>query len=241
LQERLISLAAGVNAGECPYNDPHTAAPHLWLLRRLDGVRFEFSCAAVAGNVQMLRGTEDMLLWWHRVQTGSSTIANHGRFYPGYTRATNRWIVRRNSGRTPGRRAAPLTDGSARDDFAESRPVLQCDANVLQASWWQRKPLGAAFSLPGEPAVYCVYDRGAEEPIYIGQTSNLRARAATHATTSWDVKEPWLAYMLLPAGTPKHVLRELESDLLGQHFWRSHRPPSAQYKRTNPDIHRSRD
>ena len=90
--------------------------------------------------------------------------------------------------------------------------------------------------MPVEPAVYCLYDHGAEEPIYIGETSILRARAVTHATTPWGVKEPWLAYMLLPAGTPKHVLRELESDLLGQHFWHSRRPPSAQHKGTNADT-----
>jgi hypothetical protein len=236
LRERLMSLARGANADECPYNDPHTAAPHLWLLQRLDGARFEFSCAAVGGNVQLLRGTEDMLLWQHRVQSGSSTIANYGRFYPGYARATNRWIVRRNGGRAPGQRAAPFTDGLARDDFSGSHPVLQCEASVLQAFWWQRIPLSEALSLPVEPAVYCLYDHGAEEPIYIGETSILRARAVTHATTPWGVKEPWLAYMLLPAGTPKHVLRELESDLLGQHFWHSRRPPSAQYKGTNPNT-----
>ena len=32
LRERLLALAAGVNAEQCPFNDPHTAAPHLWLL-----------------------------------------------------------------------------------------------------------------------------------------------------------------------------------------------------------------
>jgi hypothetical protein len=29
LRERLLSLAAGANAEDCPFNDPHTAAPHL--------------------------------------------------------------------------------------------------------------------------------------------------------------------------------------------------------------------
>ncbi|MCB4825446.1 hypothetical protein [Roseicella aerolata] len=33
----------------------------------------------------------------------------------------------------------------------------------------------------------------------------------------------------MPEGTPKHVLRELESDLLGWHFWRTGRAPLAQY------------
>jgi hypothetical protein len=32
-----------------------------------------------------------------------------------------------------------------------------------------------------------------------------------------------VAYLPLPKGTPKYVLRELESDLLGWHFWRTGR------------------
>jgi hypothetical protein len=96
----------GVNAEYCPFNDPHTAAPHLWLLRRFDGAAFAFSCASVRGTVQILRGTEDMLLWRHRIKTGLSTEANYGRFYPSYARPTNRWIVRKGDSagsRTPGR------------------------------------------------------------------------------------------------------------------------------------------
>jgi hypothetical protein len=135
LRERLLSLAAGVNAEECPFYDPHTAAPHLWLLRRLNGVRLECSCAPVAGELQVLRGTEDMLLWRHRVETGLSTETNYGRFYPGYARPTNRWIVRGGpSGtRTPGRRAVPLAEGNARIDFAASRPALQGEAGSRTA------------------------------------------------------------------------------------------------------------
>ena len=30
-----------MNGAECPYNDPHTAAPHLWLLRMRDGAVLE--------------------------------------------------------------------------------------------------------------------------------------------------------------------------------------------------------
>lgn len=90
LRERLLSLGAGTNAEECPFNDPHTAAPHLWLLRRLRGAQLECSCAPVTGDVQVLRGTEDMLLWRHRVETGLSAEANYGRFYPGYARTRHR-------------------------------------------------------------------------------------------------------------------------------------------------------
>jgi hypothetical protein len=89
LRERLLSLAVGVNTEDCPFNDPHTAAPHLWLLRRSVGAQLECSCAPLPGEVQILRGTEEMLLWRHRIETGVSTEANYGRFYPGYARPTN--------------------------------------------------------------------------------------------------------------------------------------------------------
>jgi hypothetical protein len=231
LRERLLSLGAGANAAECPFNDPHTAAPHLWLLQRLDGARLECSCASVAGDVQVLRGTEDMLLWRHRVETGLSAEANYGRFYPGHARPTNRWIVRggRSGTRTPGRKAVPLSEGEARIDFTMSGPALQGEAGPLQASWWQRAALTEERSLPSGPAVYRIHDRGADEPVYVGETTSLPARALTHAAAPWPVREPWLAYLPLPEGTPKHVLRELESDLLGWHFWRAGRAPALQY------------
>jgi hypothetical protein len=232
LRERLLSLAAGVNTEECPFNDPHTAAPHLWLLRRLVNAWLECSCAPVAGDVQVLRGTEDMLLWRHRVEAGLSAEANYGRFYPGYARPTNRWIVRggRSGTRIPGRRAVPLAEGGARIDFAVSRPALQGEARPLEASWWRRAPLTEAWSLPPGPAVYCIHDRDAEEPVYIGETSSLAARAMTHAAASWPARVPWLTYLPLPEGTPKHVLRELESDLLGWHFSLAGRAPALQYE-----------
>lgn len=232
LRERLLSLAAGVNGNMCPFNDPHTAAPHLWLLHKRDGVRFECSCMPVLGDVQVLRGTEDMLLWRHRVTTGLSTEANYGRFYPGYTRPTNRWVGRsgRSRTRTPGRRAVPVVEGSAVVDFAISHPPLQGGAAPLQAPWWQRLPLSEARILPVGPAVYVVYDRGAKAAVYIGETNGLRARAAAHASSLWPILEPWLAYLSLPERTPKHVLRELETDLLGWHFWHSGRAPIAQYR-----------
>ncbi|MBX6376381.1 MAG: hypothetical protein IRZ13_19410 [Acetobacteraceae bacterium] len=41
--------------------------------------------------------------------------------------------------------------------------------------------------------------------------------------------ESHIAFMRLRARTPKHVLRELESDLLGWHFWLTGRAPALQY------------
>lgn len=231
LRERLLSLSAGVNAAECPFNDPHTAAPHLWLLRQLDGARLECSCAPVVGDVQTLRGSEDMLLWRHRVESGLSAEANYGRFYAGYVRPTNRWIVRGGAlgTRTPGRRAEPLGSSAIMVDFSSSYPALVSIGVLLNVPWWQRAPLTQFRVLPPGPAVYAIHDRGSTVPVYVGETATLPVRAASHAAASWPLAEPTIAFMPVPAGTPKHVLREFESDLLGWHFAVSARAPALQY------------
>ena len=235
LRERLLGLAAGVNAERCPFNDPHTASPHLWVLRHHDGAQLAFSCAPLPGDVQRLCGTEDMLLWRHRVETGHSTEANYGRFYPGYTRPTNRWIVRKGAGptdRIPGRQAQPLPEGSAGPDFGVVTPALQGDDGVLQAPWWRHSALVGGSSMPNGPGIYCIYERDADEPVYIGETSTLLARTATHAARLWPLREPWIAVLPVAGGTPKFVLRELESELLGWHFWLTGRAPIFQYRKS---------
>jgi hypothetical protein len=78
-----LALANGTHGEQCPFNDPHTAAPHLWLLSRLDEALLEFSCTPVQRDRGVLRGTEDMLLWRHRVENKCSTEANYGRFFSG--------------------------------------------------------------------------------------------------------------------------------------------------------------
>jgi hypothetical protein len=231
LRERLLSLAAGANAAACPFNDPHTAAPHLWLLRQEEEAALECSCAPVAGGVQTLRGTEDMLLWRHRIEAGCSTEANYGRFFPGWSRPTNRWIVRGGASRTrtPGRRAERLAAAAGALDFSVGHPVLAGPGRPLDASWWQRAPLHDFRFLPPGPAVYAIHDRASAEVTYVGETSALPRRAATHAAASWPLAEPTIAFMPLPAGTPKHVLRELESDILGWHFFVLGQAPALQY------------
>jgi hypothetical protein len=110
-------------------------------------------------------------------------------------------------------------------------PGLQGDAGVLQAPWWKRERLSDGASLPNGPGIYCIYERDADEPLYIGETSAIFARSATHAARSWSLSEPWLAVLPLADGTPKCVLHEVESDLLGWHFRRSDRAPVFQYRK----------
>jgi hypothetical protein len=121
----------------------------------------------VRGEVQTLRGTEDTLLWRHRIETGLSTEANYGRFYPGYARPTNRWIrkARGAEDRTPGRIAQPLPIAVVPPDFALVTPPLQGHGGVFQAPWWQRARLADWASLPNGPSVYCIHKLDADEPV----------------------------------------------------------------------------
>jgi hypothetical protein len=221
LRERLLALANGTHGEQSPFNDTHTAAPHLWLLSRLDGALLEFSCTPVPGDRGALRGTEDMLLWRHRVENKCSTEANPGRFFPGWSRPTNR-CVKRGGVRTEGRRAARQPEGQQPLRFDVTEAALQGDGPVLSAPWWERTALSGAGKLPNDPAVYCIFDGAQSEPapVYVGETSRLSARAASHLAARWPMRIPWIAYRAFP-GAPKHVLHELESDVLGWHFWRA--------------------
>jgi hypothetical protein len=199
-------------------------------MTQLDGAQLEFSCAVVVGDRPTLRGTEDMLLWRHRVENGSSTEANYGRFYRGWSRPTNRWI-KRSAMRMPGRRAERLTADQERPAFDLTERALQGEGPVLAAPWWERVSLSSVNSLPSGPAIYCIYDGAASDAglVYVGETSRLSARATSHAAARWPLPDPWLAYRVFP-GALKHVLHELESDVLGWHFWRTRTAPSCQYR-----------
>jgi hypothetical protein len=142
--------------------------------------------------------------------------------------------------------AVPLKAGAPQIDFkATHLPALNGQAGVLRANFWERCPLttvaspvglmdvedAAAFrALPDAPAVYCVHDKGLMQVYYIGETLKLRSRARAHAARRWPVPDdPWLSYWSMPPGTPKHVLRELESDLCGWHFSQNGWAPVVQY------------
>jgi hypothetical protein len=113
------------------------------------------------------------------------------------------------------------------------------DPGAMDEPGVQRAVLSGAGQLPNGPWVYCIFD-GAQsdsEPVYVGETSRLSARAASHLAARWPMSDPWIDHRAFP-GVPKHVLRELESDILGWHFWRTRAAPSCQYRaeRNPPDT-----
>ncbi|GER89727.1 hypothetical protein KDW_38890 [Dictyobacter vulcani] len=77
------------DAKQMPFNDPHTAAPALWAWREETGV--DFACSAITlptqENLQIL---VHYFLWQYRLEKGSSTVANHGRFPAHYVKSKDR-------------------------------------------------------------------------------------------------------------------------------------------------------
>src|SRR5262249_59765937 len=100
------------------------------------------------------------------------------------------------------------------------------------AAWWERCPLSNAGGLPNAPAVYCIYDPAGTKQlsVYVGETLSLGGRAKGHAAARWPIREPWIAYRLLPSGTSRQVLHQLQSDILGWHFWLTGEAPLCQYR-----------
>ena len=116
-------------------------------------------------------------------------------------------------------------------NFDVTEVALQGYGSVSSAPWWESAALSGAAKLPSGHSVYCIFD-GAQsepEPVYVGETSRLSARATSHFAARWPIRDPWIAYRAFP-GAPKHVLHELESDVLGWHFWRTRAAPSCQYR-----------
>jgi hypothetical protein len=105
-----------------------------------------------------------MPLWRQRVENKCSTEANFGRFFPGLSRPTNRW-VKRGGNNTEGRRAVLLPQGQQPRSYDVTEPALQGDGPVLSAPWWERAALSGAEKLPSTPAVYSIFDGAQSEPV----------------------------------------------------------------------------
>ena len=85
-----------------------------------------------------------------------------------------------------------------------TEPALRGVGPVLSAPWWEREALSGAGKLPSGPAVYCIFDHAQSEPepVYVGETLRLSARAASHLAARSPMRDPWIAYRAFP-GAPK--------------------------------------
>ncbi|MCX6179170.1 MAG: hypothetical protein NT163_07395 [Chlorobiales bacterium] len=229
LRGRLAALSTHTYAAEMPFDDPHTAAPNLWVLLKEYGYEYECSAAPSSDDKRERMGCEDYLLWRHRTTTGVSTQCNYGRFHKAYSKS---------SPRSRGIRGLRLSAEMVNPASGPSIEALLLFSNPTDLDWmgleWY-SVVGAGIvpeKLSSLPCVYKMVDKESNEVVYIGQTSNCRSRFNNHSVlkkVKQDLEQYEVHVSLLDSNILLHQLHEIESDLLGAYYHLKKRVPKYQY------------
>lgn len=233
VRERIRELRQyrGREPGLMPFNDPHTAAASLWAWR--DATGMEFACSGAeappeeGASKSWREGCEAFLLWLYRVEYGSSTLCNHGRFHPKYVKSSNK---------RAGRRGGRLPEGRENPAGGVSLPPL-----LDQGEWGAPDWMGLRWTepipirpqplrLPAVQAIYKVLDEVSGELAYIGESENLRRRFLTHKIRAVSERPLSLSFVELPSGTLPHQRHELENDCIGCYFSKRRIAPLYQFR-----------
>lgn len=233
LRERLGDLRRHTMKETMPYNDPHTAAPSLWAWRHAENIGFECSVAPVTladekEEARKLReGLEFYLLWLYRLEFGSSTRCNHGRFHPRYKKSTDR------KKGVPGYRLPD--EASNNPNGGPSLAPLQLvaepfDLNWMGLAWSSSLPLEDSnlVNVPNASGVYRIFDPNAGALLYIGESNYLRKRLTSHAMKDWECITPLFSYVQLPYDVAAYQRREIENDLVGGYYSLTKNTPKFQ-------------
>ena len=198
-----------------PWNDPHTAAPLLWAFRHEDNLSFELSVAIADLPVQMRQCHEDVLLYQHRLVFGHSTLCNHGRRHPWWSRASNR-----KDARPTHRLSVPVEYPSLQISSGDCDPL---SSHWLGLSWTDFAALPIAA--PNVTGVYRLVKNG--KLLYVGESRSLRSRLSKHAK---DLRFLGceVSYHCMPDALPHH-LKERETDLIGSCLLHTKQVPLFQY------------
>lgn len=184
-----------------PWNDPHTAAPLLWAFYHENRLDYDVSVSSSSGSTQERQCQEDMLLYLHRLEHDKSTLCNHGRLHPNWSRPSNR------KDRVPALRTNnPKEYPSSKPAFGNADPIAE---DWLGLNWSEPKSLDV--DCPGGSGVYRILS--SKEVVYIGESVNLRQRLRAHARSA-RFSGCKYSVLFIPAAPP-HQLRERETDLIG--------------------------
>ena len=198
-----------------PWNDPHTAAPSLWAFRHEDGMEFELSVAMADLPVQLRQCYEDALLYLHRQEFGYSTLCNHGRRHPWWSRASNR-----KDNRPTRRLTVPVEYPSLASSSGDCDPLSN---HWLGLTWiaFAKLPVQA----PDAAGVYRLVKDG--KLLYVGESCSLRSRLSKH---SKDLRFLGCdaSFHCMP-DAPAHHLKERETDLIGSYLLHTKQSPLFQY------------
>lgn len=212
LRQRLQVLRGNTLAIDMPFNDPHTAAPSLWAIKHAEGADFDCSAAESRLGPRDRKALECFLLWHYRLERGSSTRCNHGRFHPEYTKSGNR---------SSGRRGARLPQGTENPSGGASTPPLRRGGNRLGADWmglvWaEPEALARVQRVLRQPGLYRLFSPDGAELVYIGESRNVADRLRGHARNLGA--EVLYSVTYAPDLVHPYQRHELENDLIGYAF-----------------------
>jgi hypothetical protein len=224
LKRRTGMLALNSYKEEMPWNDPHTAAPNLWVWRQEQGWDYEVSVAATPAITRQKRqGLECLLLWRYRLERGESTLCNHGRFHPDYVKSSNR---------LKGIRGRKLDSNETRNPAGgPSSPPLRplnthMSSDWMGLSWTEFEKLKTASLLPADPGVYKLVDLANHALLYVGETDNLRSRLNQHKRKFLDTV---FSYVTLSSEMLHYERLEIENDLIGYYYYMTGKSPICQF------------
>lgn len=232
LRQRLKQLQKGTfSDGAMPFNDPHTAAPNLWVWLREGIGKYECSAAKLECDYQMRQVIEDYLLWLARVEAGCSTLCNHGKFHPGYSKSSNKKEGRVGEKISPKYTSYNQLKGSDTLPLAYKSDPLSSNWMTLQWSGQERLFPENVRKLEKRNAVYKIIAGDVGEVIYIGESSDLKNRMSSHIKPMVDV---WGSGLLYSYTYLQHDLtsiqrHQIEVDLVGGFYHQYKRAPLRQY------------
>ncbi len=229
LRERLSALKKGVYAEVMPFNDPHTAAPSLWVWRVEHNFEYEFTVLHCELDTPERQGLEDYFLWRHRQDFGVSTLCNYGRFHRFWFKSSNR-----KDGVVGGR----LKNGNTNiAGVLSSKPLhpmgSSSDIGWMGLCWSDLVELNRANinKHRAEEGVYVIRDSVTLEVLYIGESQLITSRLTSHAKRKWATTPPFFSFCISMDCSEPHLRREIEVDLIGAYYEEHGRVPSGQYGR----------
>ena len=225
LKRRTASLARHLDNEAMPYNDPHTAAPNLWAWRQEKEWSYEVSVTETDLSRQTREAYECYLLWQYRLESGQSTLCNHGRFHKDHIKSGPRSStargrkLRNNEDRNPsgGPSSSPL--------HSLNKPISQ---SWMGLEWSPIKSLTIRETVPNSNGLYKIIKEN--NVVYIGETEFLFNRLRSH---NRNFQEHTYSFSLLDPIILSYQRHELENDLIGNYYQIYKKSPDRQFNRKN--------
>ena len=226
LKRRTGMLALTSYKNEMPWNDPHTAAPNLWAWRQEKGWEYEVSVALTLELTRLSReGLECLLLWKYRLENGESTVCNHGRFNPNYTKSSDK---------TRGKKGRKLLLNEPRNPAWGPSHLPLNHFRTYESNdwmglvWTEFVGFNDSKNVPTLPGIYKIVEVKNNELLYIGETKNLKNRLKTHKK---KFSKEAFSYSKLVVEMPRYQRLEIENDLIGQYYDTTGKAPAFQFKK----------